>query len=46
MADKIKNSVYIADFKDIADYLKKNVRKGDTVLTVGAGTITQLSELL
>lgn len=46
LADKIKNAVYIADFKDIADYLKKNVRKGDTVLTVGAGTITQLSELL
>ncbi|OQB14160.1 MAG: UDP-N-acetylmuramate--L-alanine ligase [Firmicutes bacterium ADurb.Bin193] len=46
LADKIKNAEYISTFGEIAEYLKANVSKGDIVLTLGAGTITDLSGLL
>lgn len=46
LADKVKAAEYIGSFEDIAKYLKENVKPGDTVLTVGAGTITNLSRLL
>ena len=37
---------YISDFKDIVKYIKANVVKNDIVLTVGAGTVTELGEML
>ena len=50
LADKIKslggNVTYIKDFNDIVSYLKDNVSSKDIVLTVGAGTVTQIGSLL
>ncbi|MDR0406017.1 MAG: UDP-N-acetylmuramate--L-alanine ligase [Clostridiales bacterium] len=46
LAEKIKAAEYISDFHAIAEYLKANVSNGDLVITMGAGTITELSGLL
>ena len=41
-----KNALYIPDFDECVSYLKKNVKSGDIVLTLGAGTITNLGPML
>lgn len=41
-----KNAQYISDFKDIVSYLKENVQNNDIVLTVGAGTVTEIGPML
>jgi len=41
-----KNAIYISDFNEIADYLKKNVKENDIIITLGAGTITNLRKIL
>lgn len=46
ISDKIKNARYISDFNEISEHLKLNVKPGDIVLTMGAGTITNLSKFL
>ena len=50
LADKISslggNVKYISDFKDIASYLKENVKDNDVVLTIGAGTVTEIGGML
>lgn len=46
LADKTKDACYISDFAEIAKHLKANVKPGDIVLTMGAGTITDLSKFL
>ncbi len=50
LANKIQsldgNVKYISDFNDIVSYLKENVQDNDIVLTVGAGTVTKISDML
>ena len=50
LVDKIKqngtNAIYISSFEDIAKYLKENIQENDIILTIGAGNITHLSDLL
>lgn len=46
LAEKTKNALYISDFSEIAEHLKANVKPNDIVITMGAGTITDLSKLL
>jgi UDP-N-acetylmuramate--alanine ligase len=41
-----KNAIYISDFKDIISYIKENTSQEDIVITMGAGSITSLSEML
>ena len=41
-----KNAIYMKDFNDITKYLKENVEKNDIILTLGAGTVTQISDEL
>jgi UDP-N-acetylmuramate--alanine ligase len=38
--------VYIQTFHHIADYLRKNVVQGDIVITMGAGDIYEVGEML
>ena len=46
ISNKIKNARYISEFTEISEHLKENVKPGDIVLTMGAGTITNLSKHL
>lgn len=46
--DEMKNDsiLYMEDFDEIAEYLYKNAGKGDIVLTLGAGDIYKVGEIL
>jgi len=51
LVDKINEksnnkAIYIGPFEEIAEYLRKNAKPNDLVLTVGAGTITNLGHLI
>ena len=50
LVNKIKSlgrtAMYIGEFNDIVTYLKENLEKDDIVLTLGAGTITNLGPML
>lgn len=50
LVDKIislgKDAKYIPDFNECADYVKSNVEKNDIVMTLGAGTVTQIGPML
>ena len=41
-----KESKYIPDFNDCVKYVKDNVQKDDIVITLGAGTVTQIGPML
>ncbi len=41
-----KNAIYISDFDEIVKYLKDHTINGDIVLTLGAGTVTNLGPML
>ena len=41
-----RNAIYIPDKKDVPDYLDKNIKPGDMVITLGAGNIWQVAEEL
>ncbi len=40
------NAIHISDFSEIAKYIKQNAKPNDIILTIGAGDITHLSDLL
>lgn len=50
LVDKIisfgKNANYIPDFEECVSYIKKNVNDNDIVMTLGAGTVTQIGPML
>ena len=50
IVDKIteagKKAYYLPDFKKIITFLKKNVEKDDIILTLGAGTVTNIGPML
>ena len=39
-------AIYIGPFEEIAEYIRKNAKPNDLVLTVGAGTITNLGHII
>ncbi len=41
-----KDAKYIPDFDDCVSYLKQNVKENDIILTLGAGTVTQIGPML
>ena len=41
-----KNALYIPDFVECVDYVKSHVQKNDIVLTLGAGTVTNIGPML
>ena len=51
LVEKIKDLdkedvIYIKDFNDIITYLKENTKSNDIVLTLGAGTVTNIGPML
>lgn len=41
-----KEAKYIEDFESIVKYIKENVKEGDIVLTLGAGTVTNIGPMI
>ena len=41
-----REAIYISNFEDIVKYLNENVEKDDIVLTLGAGTVTNIGPML
>ena len=41
-----KDAIYIPEFDDIANYIKEHAKPGDLVLTLGAGNVNQIADLL
>ena len=50
LVDKIQSfgtaARYIPDFDECVDYIKKNVKENDIVMTLGAGTVTKIGPML
>ncbi len=50
LVDKItslgKDAKYIPDFEECVKYVKNNVEKNDIVITLGAGTVTEIGPML
>ncbi|MDO4563810.1 MAG: UDP-N-acetylmuramate--L-alanine ligase [Clostridia bacterium] len=46
LAEHIDGSVYIKDFDEIVKLLRRTVKEGDIVLTVGAGDVYKIGEML
>ena len=46
IAEKLDNCVFIKDFEEIADYLKKNAAGNDLIIITGAGDINNLTKML
>ena len=41
-----QKAIYIPNFDDCVDYLKSHISKDDIVLTLGAGTVTDIGPML
>jgi len=41
-----KEAIYISSFDEIVEYIKSNAQKDDIVLTLGAGTVTEIGPML
>ena len=41
-----RTAYYIPNFDDIVDFVKRNAKPNDIVLTQGAGTVTQIGPKL
>ena len=42
----MKKNKIIKKFEDIADYVLKNAKPGDTVITMGAGTVWKVGDII
>lgn len=50
LVDKInengKKAIYMPDFNEVAKYIKENAKPNDLVLTLGAGTVTNIGPMI
>ncbi len=46
LAEKVSESLYMSDFDDIVSFIQKEVRDGDIVITMGAGNIFKICDML
>jgi UDP-N-acetylmuramate--alanine ligase len=46
IADKGQNSIYLPDFKQIANYIQEHAKPDDLVITMGAGNVYQIGDIL
>ncbi len=46
IADRLKNGRYIPNFEDIVSYIRKTCSENDLILVTGAGSITQVADML
>lgn len=41
-----KEAKYISEFNDIVKYIKENAKENDIVITLGAGTVTNIGKMI
>ena len=46
LAERIDGAVYISSLEEAAEYIKKNAREGDVVITMGAGNVCDVAKYL
>lgn len=46
MMPRQNNTLYLSDFSEIADYLLENCEPGDLIITMGAGNVNQIADIL
>ena len=46
LKEKNKDAIYISDYEDIKEYLRKRVKEDDLILTLGAGNVTKIYNIL
>lgn len=46
ISEKGYKATYMSGFEEIASYVRKNAREGDLILTMGAGSIDQLGDII
>lgn len=46
LAQKIPNSLYIKDFEEIAQYIKSQAQRGDIIITMGAGDVVKIGDMI
>ena len=46
LAEKLDSALYFDSFEEIASYVSKIMRRGDIVLTMGAGDVYKVGEML
>ena len=46
MKDYSKDAIYAENFQDAADKIKSTAKKGDIIITMGAGNVDEIAELL
>ena len=46
LLSKGKKSIYMPDFNEVVNYVKNNVKSDDIIITLGAGTVTNLGPML
>jgi UDP-N-acetylmuramate--alanine ligase len=51
LVEKINNikpgkALFFKDFEQTANYLRKNTKKGDLIITIGAGPVNQVGEMV
>ena len=44
--NNVKDAKYIPDFNKCVSYIKNNIQENDIVMTLGAGTVTEIGPLL
>ncbi len=46
LADKIPDALYMKTFDEIADYIKKAACRGDIIITMGAGNVVNIGDMI
>ena len=46
LAEKIPGSLYIKDFEEIALFMKNNAQRGDIIITMGAGDVVKIGDMI
>ncbi|MBQ4630788.1 MAG: UDP-N-acetylmuramate--L-alanine ligase [Clostridia bacterium] len=46
LADAIPDSRYMPNFEDIADFIKSVAQKGDIIITMGAGNVVNIGDMI
>ncbi len=46
IVNKMKNGIYIPDFEGIADYILKNAKSGDLIITLGGGNVYKCASMI